>query len=126
MALDTPIEILHTILLGIVKYVWHTSHTPWSAAQKTTFTIRLQSTETNGLSVHAIRAKYMMQYANSLVGRHFKTLAQVNVFHVYNLVDNLHLLLTRAIGELTALLWFTEIRNLEEYLVRYIPRSVTC
>ncbi|KAJ7663620.1 hypothetical protein B0H17DRAFT_1162844 [Mycena rosella] len=112
---DTPIEILHTILLRIVKYIWHITHTPWSAEHKTTYTIRLQSTNTDGLSIHPIRSGYIMQYAGSLIGRQFKTLSQTNIFHVHGLVSDDEFQAWKASGELAALLWFPEIRNLADY-----------
>ena len=106
--------------MGIVKYLWHGTHTPWTTNEKQIYSTRLQATDRSGLSIHAIRANYIMQYANSLIGRQFKTIAQVNVFHVYDLVDSTRLLLTKAVGELAALLWIPEIQKMDEYLVRLL------
>ncbi|KAF7310234.1 hypothetical protein MIND_00397100 [Mycena indigotica] len=112
---DTPVELLHTILLGAVKYVWHVSHTSWSQEAKETYSLRLQAAQTDGLSIHAIRAGYIMQYANSLIGKQLKTIVQTGVFHVYDLVPGDHLAAWRALGELSALLWVPEIQNPNEY-----------
>ncbi|KAL6300369.1 hypothetical protein BKA93DRAFT_740746, partial [Sparassis latifolia] len=42
---NTPIELLHTILLGIVKYIRHMSHTGWKDAEKAIFAVLLRGSE---------------------------------------------------------------------------------
>ncbi|KAJ6631043.1 hypothetical protein B0H10DRAFT_2321221 [Mycena sp. CBHHK59/15] len=112
---DTPVELLHTILLGIIKYVWHLLHTGWTEAERNLFVIRLQSTDIDGLTIPAIRAAYMMQYKNGLIGKHFKTLMQTMVFHMHGLVSPEVFTLVKAVSALGSLLWVHEIDNMAEY-----------
>ena len=114
---DTLVEILHTILLGVEKYGWYDLHSHWTPAQQELFAIRLQSTNTAGLLIPPIRASYMIQYRNGLIGKHFKTLMQTTVFHIHDLVNESQLLLIRALGELGPVLWTGEIENMNRYLV---------
>jgi hypothetical protein len=114
---DTPIEILHTILLGVDKYVWHSTHTSLKGADRALFATRLQSSNIDGLDIDPLRADYFLQYSNNLIGRHFKSLMQLMVFHVHGLVSNELYALTKAVGFLGAMLWCAEINDLELYLV---------
>ncbi|KAJ7096589.1 hypothetical protein B0H15DRAFT_774168 [Mycena belliarum] len=112
---DTPVEILHTILLGIIKYVWYILHSGWSDAQRDLFVIRLQSTDIDGLTIPPIRSAYMMQYRNGLIGKHFKTLMQTMVFHMHDLVSPELFTLVKAVSALGALLWVHKIDDMTKY-----------
>ncbi|KAF8994436.1 hypothetical protein BDZ89DRAFT_1172332 [Hymenopellis radicata] len=114
--LDTPGEILHTCLLGTNKYVWHTTNKTWTKVDEETFAVRLQSSSITGLTIPPPRAAYLVQYKNSLIGKHFKTLQQIGVFHVHDLCTPDVFQLWKVTGELGALLWVPEIRDMDTYL----------
>ncbi|KAF7296843.1 hypothetical protein MIND_00915600 [Mycena indigotica] len=116
-ARDTPVEILHTVLLGVVKYIWHHLHTKqWSDTDRHLLAIRLQSTDTSGLSIPPIQAAYMMQYRNNLIGKHFKTLMQILTFHVYGLCTPEQQQLVKAAADLGARVWVSTIDDMELYI----------
>ncbi|THU77701.1 hypothetical protein K435DRAFT_701826 [Dendrothele bispora CBS 962.96] len=113
---DTPVEILHTILLGIVKYVWLMFHSKLSDDQQKLFATRLQETDTDGLTIPPLRAAYMIQYRNGLIGKHFKALMQTMVFHVHDLVTPTEFEVIKAVGELGSMLWVSEISDMNQFL----------
>ncbi|KAG1907831.1 uncharacterized protein F5891DRAFT_1124653 [Suillus fuscotomentosus] len=87
MHLDTPTEILHTILLGVVKYFWGQSVFLLEKAKFLhIFQSCLESVDKDGLNAPSLNADYICHYKGSLIGKHFKSLAQVMPFLVYDLV----------------------------------------
>jgi len=82
-----------------------------------TFHARLSSVNMDGLNAPSLNADYMCKYRGSLIGKHFKSLAQLMPFLVYNIVPGQVLDAWNAIGTLVILLWHTEILDLEVYLV---------
>ncbi|KAL0568972.1 hypothetical protein V5O48_013001 [Marasmius crinis-equi] len=114
---DTPTEILHTILLGVVKYFWgQTVHILEKSKGFTTFQTRLASIDESGLNIPKLSAEYICGYKGSLIGKHFKSLAQLMTFLIYDLVPRKVLDAWSIIGELVVLVWHTHIDDLEEYL----------
>lgn len=78
---DTPTELLHTILLGIVKYFW--GQTMFVLDKKKTleqFRARLNSVDPSGLDIPKLPADYMCKHRFSLIGKHFKSIVQVMPF----------------------------------------------
>ncbi|KAF7377351.1 FAD-binding-3 domain-containing protein [Mycena sanguinolenta] len=114
---DMPVELLHTILLGVMKYIWHFLNTSqWSETDQHLLTIWLQLTDISGLTVPPIRAGYMIQYKNNLIGKHFKMLMQVLIFHVHKICTPEQFTLVKAASDLGAQLWVPEIDDMDYYL----------
>lgn len=115
---DTPTEILHTVLLGIVKYYWaQTMFVLEKDKHFDEFRTRLNSFKEDGLDIPNIRGDYMCQFKGGLNGKHFKTISQIMPFLIYNLVEEPVRTAWLLIGRLTVLLWHTKIDNTELYLV---------
>lgn len=98
---DTPTEILHTVLLGVVKYFWGQSvYLLEKAKLLDIFQVCLDSIKKAGL-----------------IGKHFKSLAQVMPFLIQDLLLRMVLDGWTCIGELVVYVWHTEIDDIEIYLV---------
>lgn len=116
--LDCPVEPLHTVLLGVIKYAWAMTCKQIEESKKLlVFQARLQSINVDGLSIDPIRAEYLVQYRNSLIGRQFKTIVQIVPFTLHGLVDGQYCDMWAAAGNMVSLIWFPEIENMTDYSV---------
>lgn len=115
---DTPVEALHTHLLGVIKYFW--AQTMWVLERNgkfATFQARLNSLSRAGLKIPSIMADYMCRYRGGLIGKHFKTISQIMIFAIHDLVDLDVRNAWLAIGRLTVLIWETNIPDLAKFTV---------
>lgn len=114
---DTPTEVLHTFLLGVVKYWWgQTVHILSDSKCMNLLQSRLASLDTSGLNAPSFDAAYMCHYKGGLIGKHFKSLAQLMPFVTYDIVPEPVLNGWIAIGRLVVYLWHTRINDIDKYL----------
>lgn len=81
------------------------------------FEARLAAFNQDGLNLPKINAEYMCRYKGGLIGKHFKCIAQVMPFLVYDLVPQKVVDAWSLMGKLVVLLWHTTIDDIESYLV---------
>ncbi|KAI5899751.1 uncharacterized protein SCHCODRAFT_02485944 [Schizophyllum commune H4-8] len=117
---DTPVEILHVILLGIVKYFWRdVINNRLKTPAKEILKSRLDSFDTSGLGIAPLSGDTLVDYAGSLVGRDFRAIAQVAPFVLCDLGLSADLLdIWSALGMVVPMVWQPEIDDMDVYLVR--------
>ncbi|KIJ24241.1 hypothetical protein M422DRAFT_85327, partial [Sphaerobolus stellatus SS14] len=114
---DTPAEPLHTVLLGVIKYIWGITCTAIGQThQLGLLETRLASINTDGLGIPPLRATYLIQYRGGLIGRQFKAIMQTMTFALHDIVSGDILTVWKAAGKVGALLWYPEITDVEAYL----------
>ena len=82
---STPVECLHTILLGPYKYLLNDLMDQLSPAQKKEFAARVSEFNTSGLP--AKLSKSICRYYKSFHGHDFKLFAQMALFIVWEYLD---------------------------------------
>ena len=118
---DTPVEVLHTILLGFIKYFWRdvVQNQIKSAANKTLLETRLSSVDVKGLEIPKLSGSTLVRYAGSLTGRDFRVIAQVAPFVLHDIVSEPCYKTWISLANLVPLVWQPVISDMDDYLVSH-------
>ena len=114
---NTPVEILHTVLLGFVKYFWRdaVNNQLGSNAQKDLLKSRINSLNISGLQIgQRLSGNTLVQYAGSLTGQDFHVIAQIAPFILYDLVSP------------TSFATWVSLSNLVPLMSRSSPHKTYC
>lgn len=114
---DSPVEILHVILLGFVKYFWCDAVSCQNSDGKDVLKARINSFDTTGLGVPRARGHTLVQYAGSLTGHDFRLVLQIAPSVLQGLIPNEAYEAWVALCRLTPLAFQPEIEDLSSYLV---------
>ncbi|KAJ6521633.1 hypothetical protein DFH09DRAFT_1251092 [Mycena vulgaris] len=114
-----PVEILHVILLGFIKYLWRDLiqvQLKTKDDKKELLITRLSSLDVSGLGISPLAGRTLVQYSGSLTGRDFRSIAQVAPFVVYDLVSPECFETWQALSKLVPLIWQPEIHDIGPHI----------
>ncbi|KAJ7937549.1 hypothetical protein B0H13DRAFT_1588503, partial [Mycena leptocephala] len=102
-----PVEVLHVVLLGFVKYLWRdlTRRLKGREDKKELLTTQLSSLDVSGLGISPLVGTTLVQYSGSLTGRDFRAIVQAAPFVVYDLVSNECFETWQALSKVIPLIW---------------------
>lgn len=126
---DTPVEILHTILLGFVKYFWRDlvqNQLKTNVVAKELLKTRLSSFNVTSLNISKLSGHTLVQYAGSLTGRDFRAIAQVAPSVLYDLVPQPCYNTWLSLSNLIPMVWQPTIRDIDQYTVSPVVSSPMC
>lgn len=117
---DTPVEILHTVLLGAVKYYWRFTCKHLGKEDFKLFKVRFESLSVEGLDMGTSRIpEYVCRYPGSLIGTHFRFVVQLAPFALRGLIPPELFRVWLVLGRLTVLMWYKRIPDIDKYCVRH-------
>ncbi|PLW22365.1 hypothetical protein PCASD_15908 [Puccinia coronata f. sp. avenae] len=80
MVKDTPVDVLHVFLLGVVKYLFQDFMDGLNQKSKEKLLALWYSFNTNSLNIPSIRPTSMVQLLSSLIGKDFRIILQAAPF----------------------------------------------
>ncbi|KAA1097528.1 hypothetical protein PGT21_010248 [Puccinia graminis f. sp. tritici] len=114
---DTPVEVLHVVLLGVVKYLARDLVAGISEGDQKQLVGRLQSFDCAALNISSFKPKYLIKHIKSLVGRDFKILLQAAPFVFGEWMSEEQKPIWFALCKLAPLIFQTCIDDMDAYLI---------
>lgn len=114
---DTPVEVLHVVLLGFIKYFWRDTVSKQDDKKKQLLIARLTSIDVTGLGISTLSGHTLVKYAGSLTGRDFRILSQVAPFVLYDLIPGPSYNAWVSLSNLVPMVWQPIIPNIDIYIV---------
>ncbi|KAJ7278158.1 hypothetical protein C8J57DRAFT_1126069, partial [Mycena rebaudengoi] len=115
---DSPVEILHVVLLGFVKYFWRDAVSRQDKDGKEMLKARINSFDTSALGLARARGNTLVQYAGSLTGRDFRLILQIAPAVLYGIIPEKAYEAWLALCRLAPMIFQPEIVDLSAYLER--------
>ncbi|KAI9605473.1 hypothetical protein KEM48_002172 [Puccinia striiformis f. sp. tritici PST-130] len=114
--LDTPVEVLHVVLLGAVKYLARDFIASVSKKDRPELIGRLQSLNLTSLNIDSHKPAYLVNHVKSLVGRDFKILLQAAPFTFFKFMTPGQKLIWSSLCKLAPFIFQTHIEHMTVYL----------
>jgi hypothetical protein len=116
MAKDAPVEALHVVLLGAVKYLFHDFMIGLSENKKKELLALWYSFNTKSLNIPSIRPTSMVQYSSSLIGKDFRIILQAAPFIFFQFMTPSKIKIWSSLCRMSALIFQTHIENMDAYI----------
>ncbi|KAJ4464148.1 hypothetical protein C8R41DRAFT_739929, partial [Lentinula lateritia] len=117
---DTPVEILHVVLLGFVKYLWRDvieNQLKKNEKLKKELATRLSSLDVQGLGLDSsLQGEVLVNHYGSLTGSDFRKISQAAPFVLKGFVVDDCYQTWVALSKLVPLIWQPKIVNLNSYI----------
>ncbi|OAV92536.1 hypothetical protein PTTG_07907 [Puccinia triticina 1-1 BBBD Race 1] len=113
---DTPIEILHVILLGVVKYLWKDFMGQLKESDHPELEARWHAFNTEGMNGPPIQPQNMIQHYKSLMGKEFRLILQATPFALFPMMNEQQQEIWTSLCQIASMAFQTHINNMEEFI----------
>ncbi|EIN04249.1 hypothetical protein PUNSTDRAFT_76480, partial [Punctularia strigosozonata HHB-11173 SS5] len=113
---DSPVELLHVVLLGVVKYWWRDAVSRQDSEGRKKLIARINSVDSGGLSIKPPEGHILVHYAGSLVGRDFRVILEMAPFILINMIPKRAYEAWLSLVRLAPLLYQPEISDIDKYM----------
>ncbi|KAA1121789.1 hypothetical protein PGTUg99_029968 [Puccinia graminis f. sp. tritici] len=114
---DTPVEVLHVFLLGVVKYMVRNIMGRAKPAELGIIEGWYRAFVTTSLNIPSLSAYYMSKHSSNFVGKEFKIALQSAPFVLFSSMTKDERLAWGALCQLAPLVFQTRIEDMDSYIL---------